>query len=365
MVDRNYMLRALELAAKGKGRTGTNPLVGAVLVRDGKIIGEGYHHKFGGDHAEIDAIKNAGNAAQSIAGADLYVTLEPCSHHGKTPPCVDALKASEIKRVITAMPDPNPLVSGKGLRILRESGIEVESGIEREHSEKLNKPYLKYLRTGLPWVTLKIAQTLDGKIADTSGDSKWITSAASRKRVHEIRSQVDAVIIGAGTARHDNPSLTTHGRSDNNPRRIIIASNDESISQELGLIKYNTDQRTIIAVAGNEDCVTVVNGGPTRIDKWTVTSDVDQVDLGALLRMCATQHMGRVLVEGGASLFTQFVEAKLADEIVFVVSPKLLGKGLSGFNSSLERRITETLPLEVTNSFQLGGDIWIETEVTH
>ncbi len=360
MVDRAYMQRALELATKGTGRTGTNPLVGAVLVRDGRIIGEGYHRRFGGDHAEIDAIKNAG---EPIDGADLYVTLEPCTHHGKTPPCVDALKVSGLKRVITAMPDPNPLVNGEGLRILRDSGIEVETDIERQQAEQLNRAYLKYTSTGLPYVTLKIAQTLDGKIADTSGNSKWITAEESRERVHRIRSQVDAVIIGAGTARNDDPALTTHGFSDHNPKRIVVGSSTDSVPEHLGLIVHNEDHNTVAVSAGEQDSVTAANGGPVRTDRWTVASDGGKVNLEKLLRLCASQHLGRVLVEGGASLFTQFIEAGLADEIIFVIAPKLLGKGLSAFNSELDRAISESLQYKVNDTYELGGDVWIETEV--
>ncbi len=359
-IERSYMQRALELASRGKGMTGTNPIVGAVLVRDGRIIGEGFHHRFGGDHAEIDAIKNA---REPIEGADLYVTLEPCAHHGKTPPCVDTIKAAGIRRVITAMPDPNPKVNGAGLDILRRSGIEVTSDFEREAAEQSNAAYLKYIRTGLPYVTLKIAQTIDGRIADFEGDAKWITSEESRRQVHLMRSRVDAVVIGAGTARADNPALTAHGISKHNPKRIVIGSGPDSVPASLGLVAENDDRNTIIVNPGAEEIVSPPNGGPTAVENWTVSSRDGRIDLQRFLRLSAAQNMGHLLVEGGANLFTQFIEQNLADEIIFVIAPKLLGRGLPAFNSNTGRSISDTLSFKVRSSYELGGDIWIETEV--
>ncbi len=221
MVVSDYMLRAMELAELAKGKTGTNPLVGAVIVRDGRIIGEGYHHFYGGDHAEVDAIKNA---REDVAGAEMYVSLEPCCHHGKTPPCTDAIIAARISRVHVGMVDPNPKVGGKGISFLKNAGVEIVLNNHQDQAQRLNQVYIKFITTGLPFVTLKIAQTLDGKIADADGNSKWITSEESRRQVHVLRSQSGAVLVGGNTVRIDNPELTSHGVGDHDPLRLVSDS---------------------------------------------------------------------------------------------------------------------------------------------
>jgi diaminohydroxyphosphoribosylaminopyrimidine deaminase/5-amino-6-(5-phosphoribosylamino)uracil reductase len=203
----------------GKGKTGTNPVVGAVIVKNGKVIGEGFHRYFGGDHAEIEALKNV---TESVKGAEMYVTLEPCCHFGKTPPCTDAIIKAGISKICAAMEDPNPLMCGKGSEILRQAGIEVIAGPCEKEARRLNESYIKFVSTGLPFVTVKIAQTLDGKIADASGHSKWVSSEESRNSVYRLRSESDAVLIGANTARIDDPSLTTHGVGERNPMRLVL-----------------------------------------------------------------------------------------------------------------------------------------------
>ncbi|MEA3365058.1 MAG: bifunctional diaminohydroxyphosphoribosylaminopyrimidine deaminase/5-amino-6-(5-phosphoribosylamino)uracil reductase RibD, partial [Candidatus Hydrogenedentes bacterium] len=204
--DRKYMQRALELAAKAKGRTSPNPMVGCVIVRDGKIIGEDYHKRAGEPHAEILAIKAAGG---DIKGATIYLNLEPCTHHGRTPPCVDVLLDKRPARVVVAMSDPNPKVSGEGIFRLREAGIDVDVGLFEEEARRLNEAFVKYITTGLPFVICKAAMTLDGKIATHTGQSQWVTCEESRCRVHQLRNEVDAILVGSRTVMLDNPSLTT------------------------------------------------------------------------------------------------------------------------------------------------------------
>src|SRR6516165_11597427 len=221
MTDADFMARALELAERGRGYVEPNPLVGAVVVRDGKIIGEGWHQHYGEAHAEVYALAAAGEPAQ---GATLYVSLEPCCHHGKTPPCTDAVLRAGIRRVVAAMPDPFPAVAGKGAEQLRQAGVPVEFGVGETEARRLNAPYLKLLATGWPWVHAKWAMSLDGKIATRSGDSRWISNETSRRRVHELRGRMDAIIAGIGTVLADNPQLTARPPGPRTPARIVLDS---------------------------------------------------------------------------------------------------------------------------------------------
>jgi diaminohydroxyphosphoribosylaminopyrimidine deaminase/5-amino-6-(5-phosphoribosylamino)uracil reductase len=216
--DTGFLRRALLLAARGKEKVFPNPMVGCVIVNDGTIVGEGYHEYFGGPHAEINALRQAGNKAN---GATLYVTLEPCSHWGKTPPCTDAIIAAGIKKVIACMTDPNPSIAGQGFKKLLKHSIEVSEGILRASAEKLNSAYIHSLKHRKPYVVIKAAMTLDGKIATATGDSKWISSERSRAYVHKLRSSLNAVVVGVGTVVRDNPHLTSHGRG-RNPVRVVI-----------------------------------------------------------------------------------------------------------------------------------------------
>jgi diaminohydroxyphosphoribosylaminopyrimidine deaminase/5-amino-6-(5-phosphoribosylamino)uracil reductase len=222
-VNQTYMERALSLAAQGRGRTSPNPMVGAVLTRQGVIVGEGYHAYAGGDHAEVVALKAAGEAAR---GAVCYVTLEPCAHYGKTPPCAESLVKAEVTRVVVATYDPNPLVAGEGARRLREAAISVEVGLLQEEATRLNEAYFKYIRNREPFVLLKAALSLDGKLATRTGDSQWITGERARRRVHEMRNAVDAVAVGIGTVLRDDPMLTTRleGQEGRDPLRVVLDS---------------------------------------------------------------------------------------------------------------------------------------------
>ena len=216
-----FMRLAISLAKKGVGKTSPNPLVGAVVVKDGEIISEGYHRKFGGPHAEINALMNAGNGSK---GADIFINLEPCCHYGKTPPCFKEVISRGISKVHIGMIDPNPVVSGKGIQYLRNAGVGVEVGILEDDCKRLNEAYIKYITTEKPFVTLKLASTLDGKIATYTGESKWITEEGSRKKVHKMRGTVDGIIVGVGTILKDNPLLTNRFTKGTNPNRIIVDS---------------------------------------------------------------------------------------------------------------------------------------------
>lgn len=343
------MTRALELAANGRGFTATNPLVGAVIVKNGELIGEGYHHYYGGDHAEVDAIKNAGG---DLRGATMFVTLEPCSHFGKTPPCSQALIDAGIARVYVAMVDPNPKVGGQGIALLREAGIEVEIGLCEAEARELNRPYLKYIATGLPYVTIKIAQTLDGKIADRHGDSKWITSEAARARVHMLRAQADAVLIGAGTARADNPELTSHGVGQRDPKRLLLSATG-NLPSDLRLFSQALVDDTILITGESAS-----NGLP--IEAWRLPSRDGRLELEAVLKHAAGQQLCTILVEGGRKVFSGFIDAGLVDRYIIVTAPKLAGSGLPGYEHSEERSITESLQLEIASVERVDSDIWIE-----
>src|SRR5438270_8461490 len=216
-----WMARALDLAERGRGHVEPNPLVGAVVVRDGRVVGEGWHQRYGGPHAEVHALAAAGEAAR---GATLYVTLDPCCHHGKTPPCTDAVLRAGIRRVVAAMSDPFPQVAGRGAVLLRAAGLIVECGLGEAEARRLNAPYLKLLATGRPYVHAKWAMSLDGKIATSTGDSQWISSDESRRRVHALRGRMDAIIIGSGTARNDDPLLTVRPPGPRTPTRIVLSS---------------------------------------------------------------------------------------------------------------------------------------------
>ncbi len=346
MVVVEHMLRALALAEQGRGRTRTNPLVGAVIVKDGRVIGEGFHREFGADHAEVDALNRAG---ESVTGADLYVNLEPCAHHGKTPPCVDAIIDAGIRRVIIAMVDPNPVVAGNGIARLRAAGIAVETGPCSEQAARLNEVYLKFIRTGLPFVTVKIAQTLDGYIADTRGRSKWISSEASRHRVHQLRAQVDAVLIGANTARCDNPQLTAHGLG-NDPMRLVLSGSGRLDGGEI--FAANPDGKSIL-LTGN----TTASPGQS----WKVSvNDNGRVDLEAALRVAAQNGIASLLVEGGAQVFSSFIERRMVDKFILVVAPKVLGGGKAALKFTSPLSVDHPQRLRVQSSGLFGGDQWIE-----
>ena len=317
------MGRAVELALKGAGRTSPNPMVGAVIVKGGAVVGEGFHERAGLPHAEIVALGDAGRDAR---GADLFVTLEPCCHKGRTPPCVESIVAAGISRVFIGMRDPNPLVDGKGITALKRAGIEVETGILRDRCRRLNEAYDKFMRTGLPFVTAKVALTLDGKIATHSGSSKWITNSRCRSYVHELRALSDAVMVGGGTVRRDDPRLTARikGTRGAGPKAVAV---DEKLD-------LPRSSKIFARRDGDLICITTKNASPSRM-RWvesqghTVIVSRSRrgglVDVKSALCDLGRRGIASILLEGGGKMFASFMEAKLIDRLVVCIAPKLVG----------------------------------------
>ncbi len=318
--DEKWMKRALRLAERGRGRTSPNPMVGAVLVKMGRVIGEGYHHKAGEPHGEILALKEAGEDAR---GATLYINLEPCTHYGKTPPCAPSVINAGIRRAVIGMEDPNPLVRGKGVEILRNAGIEVTLGILENECQKLNEAFTKYIQTKEPFVILKVASTLDGKIATRNGQSKWISGEVSRRWVHRLRDQVDGVVVGVGTILKDDPLLTSRIRGGRDPYRIILDSRLR-IPEEALVIKENPS-KTILAItelASNEKLARLEEKG-VHIIKFD--PEGGKVPLKPLLSKLGEMGMISILVEGGSEVNGSFLSKGLIDKILIFFSPKLIG----------------------------------------
>jgi diaminohydroxyphosphoribosylaminopyrimidine deaminase/5-amino-6-(5-phosphoribosylamino)uracil reductase len=318
-----YMKRALELAQKGIGYTKPNPLVGAVIVKDNRVIGEGWHEYFGGPHAEINAFRNA---AENVEGATMYVTLEPCSHYGKTPPCAKAIVEKKIKRVVISMIDPNPLVAGNGIKILKDNGIEVTSGILELESKKLNEIFIKYITTKLPFGILKTAMTLDGKIASSIGDSKWITNEYSRQYVHEIRHRVAGIMVGIGTVMADNPELTTRlqHKEGVDPTRIIVDSTAR-IPLESKVLNLVSKAKTIIATSESADKRKIESLIEKGAEVIVTPMKDNKVDLQYLMQQLGQRGIDSVLVEGGAALNFSALQERIIDKVISFIAPKLIG----------------------------------------
>jgi diaminohydroxyphosphoribosylaminopyrimidine deaminase/5-amino-6-(5-phosphoribosylamino)uracil reductase len=326
--DRQWMRRSLALAARGRGRVEPNPMVGCVLVKDAAVIAEGYHRQFGGPHAEVDALRQAGERAR---GSTAYVTLEPCCHIGKTGPCTDALLAAGVARVIAAMADPFPQVAGKGLQILQQAGMQAAVGLCEQEARQLNAPYLKRLATGRPWVILKWAQSLDGKMATQTGRSQWITGPESLREAHRIRSVVDAVVVGAGTVAADDPQLTSRLVRARRVARRVVVDGRLRIGLDSRLVRTARDVPVTIA-----STQAAVDEQPGKVDSLrqagcevlvlpTIASG--RVDLGALLDWFGGQKATNVMVEGGGHLLGQFLDQQLADEVDIFIAPMLIGGG--------------------------------------
>ena len=321
--DAAYMQRALDLAARALGRTSPNPAVGAVLVRGNRIIGEGFHRKAGRPHAEIEALKNLTDAA---AGATLYVNLEPCSHHGRTPPCADAVIQAGIKRVVIGMADPNPLVKGRGTRRLRRAGIEVQTGVLRQACEQLNEDFSLFIRTGRPMVTLKLAASLDGRIATVSGDSRWISGASSRRFVHELRNQVDAILVGSGTVNSDNPQLTCRIRGGRDPLRVILDSR-LSTNPHAQTYTQKSTASTLIATtqAGAKKRHRFAQLDPGQVEIVALPAQNRRVPIQLVLAELGKRGIKHVLIEGGGQVAAAALHENVVDKVLFFYGPILLG----------------------------------------
>ncbi len=321
--DVEYMRRALALAELARGRTSPNPLVGAVVVQGGEIVGEGYHQAAGGAHAEVHAINRAGAAAR---GGTLYVTLEPCAHYGRTPPCTEAIIRAGISRVFAAHVDPNPEVGGKGIQKLEAAGLRVHVGLCEPEARRLNEIFIKYIRTNQPFVILKSAMSLDGKIATVSGESKWISSEASRLRGHEIRDEVDAILVGVNTLINDNPSLMTRlpGRDGKDPVRIIVDSECRA-PLKARVFHPNSDAHTVIATTkrASKERLTRLEAIGARV--LAVEEKGNRVCLSSLMQTLGCQGITSVLIEGGAEVNASALESGIVDKVMFFIAPKIIG----------------------------------------
>lgn len=317
-----FMRRALSLARRGY--TAPNPMVGAVLVKDGRIVGEGYHHRVGLPHAEVEALRRAGENAR---GATLYVTLEPCSHWGRTPPCADALIEAGVRCVYAAMQDPNPQVSGKGFEKLRSAGVEVHVGVLEAQARQLNEIFVKYHTTGVPFVTVKAALSLDGKIATRTGDSKWITDEPARRLVHRLRARHDAIMVGIGTVLKDDPLLTVRlPRLKEAPRRLRIIVDSRLRCPDDARILNVEEAPTLIATTPSASSARVECLRKRGVEVEVLPADeVGRVDLCALMQLLAQRGVTGVLCEGGGTLVAGLLARKLVDKVIFFYAPCLIG----------------------------------------
>jgi diaminohydroxyphosphoribosylaminopyrimidine deaminase/5-amino-6-(5-phosphoribosylamino)uracil reductase len=355
--DRRFMLRALELAARGRGAVEPNPMVGAVLVRDGRVLTEGRHRRFGGPHAEAEALAAAAAAGVDVAGATAYVTLEPCCHtNKKTPPCTEALIAAGVARVVAAVEDPDPNVSGRGLARLREAGIAAEAGLCEAEARRLIAGYLKLRTVGRPWVICKWAQSLDGRIATASGDSKWISGEPARRRVHEVRSWCDGVCVGVRTLAADDPLLTNRGGTGRQPTRVVL---DAALNTppDCRLIQTAREVPVLIAAAEGApaDRAALLTGAGAEVLR--LPAPAGRIDLPALLDELGRRQWTYLLVEGGSAVHGSFLGAGLADELMVFLAPRLIGPGLPPAELPEIERIERALPLGRPEVESIGDDL--------
>jgi diaminohydroxyphosphoribosylaminopyrimidine deaminase/5-amino-6-(5-phosphoribosylamino)uracil reductase len=347
---------ARRLAEKAAGRTSPNPIVGAVLVRNGKVVGCGYHRYAGGDHAEIIALKRAGAKAK---GATLYITLEPCSHHGRTPPCAEALIRAGIKEVVAGTRDPNPRVAGRGFRLLRRAGIRVRVGIQETECRALIEPFAKFITRQLPFVTLKLAATLDGKIASASGDARWISNEASRRLAHELRNRMDAVLVGAGTVGADDPQLTCRIPRGRNPLRVVLDSKLR-IPLSAKVLNLRDRQKTIIATTSEAPPAKAraLEALGTRV--WRLPASAAGVAWGPLLKKLAQEGIVSVMIEGGAAVAASALKEKIVDKLIFFYAPKILGgDGRAMIEGLGIRRVRQAIAVKKLSVENIGGDLMV------
>lgn len=351
--DELYMRRALRLAGRGLGRTSPNPPVGAVVVRRGKVVGQGFHRRAGLAHGEAAALKAAGAFAR---GATLYVTLEPCAHHGRTPPCVDAVLASGVREVVVGTRDPNPKVRGGGIERLRRAGLKVRIGVLREECDDLIAAFRKHSATGLPFVTLKLAASLDGRIATASGESRWVTSEASRAVVHQLRNDHDAVLVGAETVIHDDPELTCRLRGGRNPVRVIVDGRLR-ISARSRVVKDGKAPTLVFTAKGTTTRRRLEAPG-VEVIRMPATSG--RIAWSRLLRELGRRDVMSVLIEGGADVAAGVLAARLVDIVCLFYAPKLIGgDGRAVLGPLGVRRLRQAIELQAPSVHRVGVDLLI------
>jgi diaminohydroxyphosphoribosylaminopyrimidine deaminase/5-amino-6-(5-phosphoribosylamino)uracil reductase len=321
--DIRYMRLALRLASRGVGRTSPNPAVGAVVVHGGAVVGKGYHERAGGPHAEVHALAAAGGLAR---GGTLYVTLEPCNHVGRTPPCTEAIIRSGVGRVVVGCRDPNPHVTGRGVEVLRSHGLDVEVGVEEERCRRLNDAFIKHVTTGLPLVVVKAAASLDGKIGSATGDSRWITNQRSRRFVHRLRWALDAVLVGVGTVLADDPQLTPRipGRAGKKPLRVILDTNLRT-PLESQVVRSTAEAPTLIATGPHPDRRLVGRFQEWGVEVLALPLEEGRVSPSDLLRELGSRQVTSLLVEGGGEVHGSFFRAGLVDKVYFFYAPKIIG----------------------------------------
>jgi diaminohydroxyphosphoribosylaminopyrimidine deaminase/5-amino-6-(5-phosphoribosylamino)uracil reductase len=356
--DTRMMRRALQLARRGAGSTSPNPMVGAVVARSGRVIGEGYHRKAGEPHAEVLAIRNAQRSTPNVRRATLYVTLEPCSTFGRTPPCTEAIIAAGIKRVVVAAIDPNPKHAGRGIKILRRAGVRVETGLLADEAARLNEAFNKWVTTGLPFVTAKAAMSLDGKIATRTGDSKWITSEAARKVAHQLRAHADAVMVGSRTVIRDNPSLTVRlARARKQPKRIVVDSRGRSpLTSRVFTDAWRANTIALTTSASKKSWRDALTKRDVVV--LVLPRRKGHVDLRAALKELARRDITSLLVEGGGELLGALFDARLVDKVAFFFAPKIIGGRVAPTSVAGEGigRVASALMLREVELKQVGPD---------
>jgi len=360
MDDQYFMQMALDLAVKGEGFTSPNPMVGAVVVKDGRVVGSGYHQMVGGPHAEVNAIDAAGKLAE---GATLYVTLEPCNHTGRTPPCTRKILEAGIKRVVVAMIDPNKDVAGGGADHLEQQGIRITTGVCREQARKLIEGFVKFVQTRRPFVIAKCAATLDGRIATRSGDSKWVTGEKSRQFVHRLRHAVDGILVGINTVRADNPSLTARlpDGQGKDPARIILDTH-LAISPAAKLLRQTSAAETILVVGkgATPDKQAAFERDGVRVIQSELKNGL--IDMDALMDRLGALGLTSLLIEGGSRVLTSAFGAGIVDKVFFFYAPKILGgdDGIPICSGPGPELMSQSIPVKNINIRRFGDDVMIE-----
>ena len=339
--DTECMALALKLSKLGQAGVGANPMVGCVISSDDKIIAKDYHHQYGQEHAEINALNQIGHKAENCK---LYVTLEPCSHHGKTPPCINAIIKAGIKKVYVATLDPNPLVSGSGVKLMKENGIDVEIGLLENNAIEVNRGFFKRMKTGLPFITSKIAMSLDGRVAMRSGESKWITSEASRADVQILRSQNQAILTGSGTILNDNPMLTVRNKKlQSKPLRVIIDSSNSITDKSLNI--FSSESKTLILNPTNSK---ILKNG--------------KIDLKSALIKLGEMGINNVLLESGSGLNGAMMESSLIDEFIIYTAPVILGSDAQAMMELPFKKMSEKISLNILELTQVANDLKIRAK---
>lgn len=358
--DESFMKRALRLARKGEGWVSPNPMVGSVIVRNNRIIGEGYHRKFGQAHAEINALESV---TESAEGSTIYVTLEPCSHYGKTPPCVDRLIACRPQRVVIGTADPNPLVAGKGIEALQRSGVPVSVGVLEEACRQINEAFFKFIQSRTPFVTLKYAQTLDGRIATATGHSRWISSLPSRRFAHRLRHAHDAIMVGIGTVLSDDPELTVRLVRGKNPLRIVLDSRLR-IPLTSHILQDQGTAGTLLVATDRADGEKLTRLRDLGIDVLILPADPSgRIVLPSLFRELGTRNIASVLVEGGSGVLTALLAEDLADRLVAIVAPKIAGKGIEAVGDLNITDMKSAIGLIFRRTYRKGDDLIIDARL--